>query len=198
MDSLFLLFMARNMIQHLIGMMRRGSFKTPRPMHHILTWTSMWVFLWIFCLEKCCFMLHWKFDDETLSFCCVFVGVWVLYNWSYWKVGFRAFLKCCIFWSWCNLDNVGGLWNFDNVGRLWCCWMNLGLDFGSIGIMKNLCYGLVWICSWCMWEILLACVSFVSWTWKNFVGMENICGHEILTMEKIVGHVIFDHEKFYG
>ncbi|XP_030930824.1 uncharacterized protein LOC115956655 [Quercus lobata] len=40
MDSLFLLFMARNMIQHLIRMMRRGSFKTSRPMLHILTWTS--------------------------------------------------------------------------------------------------------------------------------------------------------------
>ena len=40
MDLLFSLFMARNMIQHLIRMMRRGFFKTPRPMLHILTWTS--------------------------------------------------------------------------------------------------------------------------------------------------------------
>jgi len=37
-------------------------------------------------------------------------------------VGFEVFLKC-YYWSWCNLDNVGGLWNFDNVDRLWCCWM---------------------------------------------------------------------------
>ena len=40
MDPLFLLFIARNMIHHLNGMMRRGSFKTPRPMLRILTWTS--------------------------------------------------------------------------------------------------------------------------------------------------------------
>ena len=87
------------------------------------------------------------------------------------------------FLSWCNLDNVGGLWNFDNVDSLWC-WMNFGLDFGSIGIMKNLCCWLVWIFSWCMWEILLACVNFISWTWqilwvnlwvwKIFVDIEKI------------------------
>ena len=41
-------------------------------------------------------------------------------------------------WSWCNLGNVGGFWNFDNIGNLWC-WMNFGLDFGSIGIVKTLC-----------------------------------------------------------
>ena len=75
MDLLFSLFMARNMIQHLIRMMRRGFFKTPRPMLHILTWTSRWVFLRFLCLEKCCFMLHWKFDGETLSFCCMIVGI---------------------------------------------------------------------------------------------------------------------------
>ena len=27
------------------------------------------------------------------------------------------------------------------------------------------------MCSWCMWENLLACVNFVLWTWQNFVGM---------------------------
>ena len=37
---LFLLFMGRNIIHHLNGMMKRGSFKTPRPMLHIPTWTS--------------------------------------------------------------------------------------------------------------------------------------------------------------
>ena len=35
MDFLFLLFMARNMIQHLIGMIRRGSFKTHAPYSHM-------------------------------------------------------------------------------------------------------------------------------------------------------------------
>ena len=91
------------------------------------------------------------------------------------------------FLSWCNLGNVGGLWNFDNVGSLWCCWMNFSLDFGSLGIVKNLCYGLVWICSWCMWEILLSCVNFVSWTWQNFVGMG---------MDKFVG-MKFDLWKIF-
>ena len=90
------------------------------------------------------------------------------------------------FWSWCNLDNVGGLWNFDNVGSLWCCWMNFGLDFGGIGFVKILCYGLVWICSWCIWEILLACVNFVSRTWENFVGM----------MDKFVGMKFFSMKNF--
>ena len=37
MDPLFLLLMERNTIHHLNGMMRRGSFKTPRPMLHIPT-----------------------------------------------------------------------------------------------------------------------------------------------------------------
>ena len=37
MDPLFLLLMARNMLHHLNEMMRRGSFRTPRPMLHILT-----------------------------------------------------------------------------------------------------------------------------------------------------------------
>ena len=39
-DPLFLLLMARNINHHLNVMMRRGSFKTPRPMLQILTWTS--------------------------------------------------------------------------------------------------------------------------------------------------------------
>ena len=83
------------------------------------------------------------------------------------------------FWSWRNLDNVGGLWNFGNVGNLWCCWMNFGLDFGGMDIVKNLCCRHVWIYSWCMWEILLACVKFISWTWLKFVGPENFCGYGI-------------------
>ena len=46
-------------------------------------------------------------------------------------------MKCCIFWSWCNLDNVGDLWNFGNVGNLWCCWMSLVLNFWGIEVVKN-------------------------------------------------------------
>ena len=69
--------------------------------------------------------------------------------------------------------------NFGNVGNLWCCWMNFGLDFGGIEIVKKLLYGFRWIHSWYMREILLACVKFISWTWQNFVGMsmEEFCEH---------------------
>ena len=85
------------------------------------------------------------------------------------------------------------------------CWMNFGLDFESIGIVKNLCCGLVWICSWYMWKSLLACVNFVLWTWQNFVGMcmdkfvgmDKFCGHETLTYGKnFVGYVMLFHGKF--
>ena len=92
------------------------------------------------------------------------------------------------FLSWCNLDNVGGLWNFENVGSLWCCWMNFGLDFRSIGIVKNLCCALEWICSWYMWKSFLACVNFVLWTRQNFVGM---------CMDKFIGMKKFLDMKFW-
>ena len=151
--------------------------KTHAPYSHMEIKLS--VFLGFLCLEKCCFMFHCKFDGETLSICCVFLlefGVW--YDWSCCNVGFGVFLKCLFFLLWCNLDNVGSLW---------CRWINYGLDFGGIGSVKNLCYGLVWICSWCMWEILLSCVNFVSWTWQNFVGM---------CMDKFVG-MKFDLWKIF-
>ena len=108
------------------------------------------------------------------------------------------------FLSWCNLDNVGGLWNFESVGSLWCCWMNFGLDFRSIGIVKNLCCALEWICSWYMWKSFLACVNFVLWTRQNFVGM---CMDKFVGMKKFLdikfwlwkfffGYVMLVHGKF--
>ena len=57
---------------------------------------------------------------------------------------------------------------FGNVGNLWSCWMNLGLNFRGIGIVKNLCYRLGWISSWCMWDILWVCVNFISWIMAKF------------------------------
>ena len=69
----FLLFMERNIIHHLNGMMRRGSFKTPRPILHIPIWTLRWVFL---CLEKCCFhasLKDWWWDIVILL--CSLVGI---------------------------------------------------------------------------------------------------------------------------
>ena len=81
---------------------------------------------------------NWKFDVKALSLCCcvILLEFGALYDWSCCNVGFGAFLKCCIFWSRCNLDNVGGLWNFGIVGNLWCCWMSFGLNFGGIEVMK--------------------------------------------------------------
>ena len=63
--------------------------------------------------------------------------VWLI---MFWKCWLWSILEVFFFFSplWCNLDNVGGLWNFYNVGKLWCCWINFGLDFGSIGIVKIL------------------------------------------------------------
>ena len=112
-------------------------------------------------------------------------------------------MKCCIFWSWCNLDNVGGLWNFGNIGNLWCCWMSLGLNFVGIQVVKNfgkvgdLWYLLdeLFLEFWGalkLWRICFVglveqnhdeCGRFVGMCnlWQNFVGMsmEKFCGYEI-------------------
>ena len=63
-------------------------------------------------------MFYLKFRGDILSFL-KFWGHCVIDH--VWNVGFGAFLKCVFFFLWCNLDNVGGLWNFDNVGKLLCC-----------------------------------------------------------------------------
>ena len=47
---------------------------------------------------------------------------------------------------------------------------------------------------------LLACVSFVLWTWQNFVGkfmgMENFDYGKISTMKNFVGYVMLVQGKF--
>ena len=113
-------------------------------------------------------MFHWKFHGEILSFGCCNLGHCVI-SW-FWSI-----LGVLFFLSWCNLEIIGSSWNFGNVGKLWCCWMNFGLDFGSIGIVKNLCCRLRWICSWCIWEKFvgmckLCFMEMKFWLWKNFVG----------------------------
>ena len=141
MDLLFLLFMERNIIYHLNGMMRNGSFKTLGPMLHIPTWTSRWVFLWFLCLVK---MLFPCFIESLMVRHCHFVVC------SCWNLGhcmidhvvilaLEHFGMVVFFWSWFNLENVGGLWNFGNVGNLWSYWMNFGLDFGALTLWK-ICY----------------------------------------------------------
>ena len=144
MDLLFLLFMERNIIHHLNGMMRRSSFKTPRLMLHIPTWTSRWVFLCFFVWKNVISMLHWKFDVETLSFYCVhLLEFGALYDWLCCNLGFGAFLNCCIFWSWCNLDNVDGSWI---LAMLVICdfveWI-LAWILGALKLWKICCVGLV-------------------------------------------------------
>ena len=102
------------------------------------------------------------------------------------------------------MDNVGGSLNFGNVGNLWYCWVNFGLDFGGMDIVKNLCCRFVWIYSWCTWEILLVCVNFISWTWQNFVGMnmENLWVYGRILWawnfgygNIFVGYVMLNHGK---
>ena len=144
MDLLYLLFMERNIIHHLNGMMRRSSFKTPRLMLHIPTWTSRWVFLCFFFWKNVISMLHWKFDVETLSFYCVhLLEFGALYDWLCCNLGFGAFLNCCIFWSWCNLDNVDGSWI---LAMLVICdfveWI-LAWILGALKLWKICCVGLV-------------------------------------------------------
>ena len=160
MDPLFLLFMVRNMIQHLIGMMRRGSFKTLRPVFHILTWTPRWVFLWVSLLGKKLFhasLKNWWWDIVILLCSC--------WNLGYCMIDHVVMLVLEHFWSvyfcsWCNLDNVGGLWNFDNVGSLWCCWMN---------------FGLVWEHWHCEKFVLWACMNMFMMYVEKFVGMCKLC-----------------------
>ena len=205
MGPLFLLFMERNIIHHLNGMVRRSFFKTPRPKLHIPTWTSWWVFLCFFVRKNVISMFDWKFDVETLSFYYVLLLEFgALHGWPCCNLGFGAFLNCCIFWSWFNLNNVWWVMNFGNVGNLWCCWMNFDLNFGDIEVVRNLWCRLGWIHLWCMWEILLACVKFISWTWQNFVGMEIFfCGYgKILWVSDFglwnifVRYVMLDHGNF--
>ena len=87
------------------------------------------------------------------------------------------------FLSWCNLGNVGGLWNFDNVGSLWCCWMNLGLDFGSIGIVKKFVL-------WAYMNMFMMHIgNFVGMCKFCFMNMAKFCGHETLTYGKILSGV---------
>ena len=76
MDHFFLLLVARNSIHHLNGMMR-GSFKTPRPMLHILTWTSRWVFSLVPLFGKMLFHVSlkvWWWDIVILL--SDIVGIW--------------------------------------------------------------------------------------------------------------------------
>ena len=67
----FLLFMERNIIHHLNGMMRRGFFKTPWPYSTFPHGLQGDFFFGFFVWKNVVSMLHWKFDGETLSFCCV-------------------------------------------------------------------------------------------------------------------------------
>ena len=74
------------------------------------------------------------------------------------------------------------------------------LDFGSIGIVKNLCCECVWTYSWCIWEILLACVNLFHGHVKSFVDM-NI--NKLVDMEEFLwawnfGYVMLDHGKLCG
>ena len=122
------------------------------------------------------------------------------------------FLNCCIFGH-CVISTM--LMAYGILEMLAICdvvrWI-LSWILGGIGIVKNLCCKLAWTYSWCMWEILLACVIFVSWTCQNFVGMsmdkfvdmENFCGYgtnlwawDFAYRNIFVGYVMLDHGKIF-
>ena len=113
------------------------------------------------------FMFHWGFDVGTLSLCCcvVLLKFEALHGWPCCNLGFGAFLNRCIFWSWCNLDNVGGSWI---LPMLVICdvveWI-LAWILGALKFWKICLCGFGWIHSWYMHETLLECVHFISWAW---------------------------------
>ena len=74
MDFLFLLFMARNMIQHLIGMIRRGSFKTHAPYSHMDIKVNFFFGYFVWKNVVSCFI------ESFLSFCCVLLEFGALYD----------------------------------------------------------------------------------------------------------------------
>ena len=181
-------------------MMRRGSFKTPKLMLHILTWTSRWVFLWFLCLEKSCFMLHCFIENLTVNHCHFVVWLLefgVLYDWSCCNVGFGAFLKCCIFF--CH-------------GVIW----TMLVAYGILTMLVD-CDVVGWVLAWEYWHcenfLLWACINMFMMHVRNFVGMckfiswtcQNFCvygrilmGIKILVMEKFCWVCDVGSWKFCG
>ena len=170
----------------------------PHGLHGEFFFVSLFGKMLFPCLIESLMLRHCHF---IMCFCwnlghCMVDHVVILALGNFWIVVF--------FLSWFNLNNVWWVMNFGNVGNLWCCWMNFDLNFGDIEVVRNLWCRLGWIHLWCMWEILLACVKFISWTWQNFVGMEIFfCGYgKILWVSDFglwnifVRYVMLDHGNF--
>ena len=117
MGSLFLLFMERNIIHHLNGMMRRVSFKTPRSMLHIPTWTSRWVFLCFFVWKK---MLFPCFIESLMLRHCHFI-VCSCWNLGHCMIDYVVILALEHFWIVVCFGH-GLTWTMLVAHEFWQCW----------------------------------------------------------------------------
>ena len=130
----------------------------------------MWVFFSLFVWKN---IVSCSIESFMVRYYHFFFGcnLGALHDWLCWRmlVLEHSWSVIFFFYHGAILGNFGGLWNFDNVGTLWCCWMNFGLNFGSIGMVKNLCCRFGWICSWCMWE------KFVGMSKLCFMDMKKLC-----------------------
>ena len=80
--------MGKNTTHLLNGMIKKGSFMTPRPMLNTLKWASRWVFIFLFlCWEICWF-------HASLKVWCWDIVIWLLFALC-WKLGHGFFGNSC-------------------------------------------------------------------------------------------------------
>ena len=151
-----------------------------------------WKFgIWKFGIENL------KLEIENLTFGieslmlrhCHFVVVCSCWNLGHCMVGhililaLGHFLNCCIFWAWCNLNNVGESWI---LAMLAICdvveWI-----LGALKLWKFCCIGSVE-------QIHDECKQFVGMCKSYFTSMANFCGYGY--GKKLWWHEIFGHWKF--
>ena len=151
-----------------------------------------WKFgIWKFGIENL------KLEIENLTFGieslmlrhCHFVVVCSCWNLGHCMVGhililaLGHFFNCCIFWAWCNLNNVGESWI---LAMLAICdvveWI-----FGALKLWKFCCIGLVE-------QIHDECKQFVGMCKSYFTSMANFCGYGY--GKKLWWHEIFGHWNF--
>ena len=97
-------------------------------------------------------------------------------------------------------------WNCEVLAMLviWdVCWMNFGLNFGGIEVMKNLLCRLGWTKIMMNVEDLLACIIYGKilwvWVWKILRVRKNFCGYGILaTKIFLLGMWCWIMKKFCG
>ena len=143
-------------------MMKRGSFKTPRPMLLIPIWTLRWAFFWEGNLLISCFIASLVLRH------CHFVVVCFSWNFGHCMVDHVVILALGTFWiieffGMVQLEQCWWVMNFGNVPHV-VLLDEFRLEFWGHWSYGNLLCRLVWTSSSLMnAEILLGCVSLVSW-----------------------------------